>query len=221
MSARHKVAEARFICCRGHDLVIASLLLLMALLVLTVSINAQENAEDWLKKGYELSSNGSDEKALLAYENAISIDPENTIAWINKANTLYQLNRTIESNQSYQRALEITEGMLANDSENVTLWMGKGLLLNNLGNAEEAVAAFDNASKIDPKDNMAWKMKGVLLARDLQRYDDAVEAYDAALQIDPKDGEVWNLKGDALKAWAHQAEADAAFAKAKELGYQE
>jgi len=217
LSARHKVAEAGFLCCRGHDLAIASLLLLMVLLVLTVSINAQESAEDWLKKGYELSSNGSDEKALLAYENAISIDPENTIAWINKANTLYQLNRTIESNQSYQRALEITEGMLANDSENVTLWMGKGLLLNNLGNAQEAVAAFDNASDIDPQNEMAWKMKGVLLASDLQMYDEALAAFDRALQINQGDTAVWKLKGDSLVALGRQSEADAAFKQAKDL----
>jgi superkiller protein 3 len=191
----------------------------MALLVLTVSINAQESAEDGLKKGYELSSNGSDEKALLAYENAISIDPKNANAWINKANTLYQLNRTIESDQSYQRALEITEGMLANDSENVTLWIGKGLLLNNLGNAQEAVAAFDNASDIDPQNEMAWKMKGVLFASDLQRYDEALAAFDRALQINQEDTAVWKLKGDSLVALGLQSEAEAAYAKARELGY--
>ena len=97
--------------------------------------------------------------------------------------------------------------------------MGKGLLLNNIGNVEEAVNAFDNASKIDPKNEMAWKMEGVLLARDLQRYDDAVKAYDSALKINPTDATVWGLKGDALKALGRQAESDAAFAKAKELGY--
>ena len=31
---------------------------------------------------------------------------------------------------------------------------------------------------------------------------------------------VWNLKGDALKALGRNSEADVAFAKAKELGYQ-
>ncbi len=84
MSARHKVVEAGFICCRGQDLVIASLLVLMVHLLLTVPITAQVSAEDWIKS-YELSVNGSDVPALLAYENATYIDPENVNAWINKA----------------------------------------------------------------------------------------------------------------------------------------
>jgi Flp pilus assembly protein TadD len=129
------------------------------------------------------------------------------------------LNRTSESNQAYYKALEITNKTLEADPRNATLWLGKGVLLNNVGNVQEAVKAFDNASRIDPKDEMAWMMKGVLLGRDLQRYDDAVKAYDSALQINPNDAQVWSLKGDALKALGRQAEADAAFAKAKELGY--
>jgi tetratricopeptide (TPR) repeat protein len=45
-------------------------------------------------------------------------------------------------------------------------------------------------------------------------------SYEGALQVNPEDGEVWNLKGDALKASGHQAEADEAYAKSKELGFQ-
>jgi len=194
---------------------------LLGIAMLTACTFAQENTPGyWLKKGYELSLNGSDEGALQAYEKALQIDPENSLAWINKANVLYRLNRTSESSQAYHKALEITDKMIEADPKNVTLWLGKGILLNNVGDIEGAVEAFDNASKIDPEDDMAWKMKGVLLARDLQRYDEAVEAYDVALQINPEDGEVWNLKGDALKSLGRQAEAEAAYSKARELGYE-
>jgi tetratricopeptide (TPR) repeat protein len=197
------------------------LIALLGIAMLTSCTLAQENTTGyWLKKGYELSLNGSDEEALQAYEKALQIDPENSLAWINKANVLYRLNRTSESSQAYRKALEITDNMIEADPRNATLWLGKGILHNNVGDIEEAVAALDNASKIDPKDDMAWKMKGVLLARDLQRYDDAVEAYDAALQINPEDGEVWNLKGDALKSLGRQAEAEATYSKARELGYE-
>jgi tetratricopeptide (TPR) repeat protein len=197
------------------------LIALLGIAMLTSCTLAQENTTGyWLKKGYELSLNGSDEEALQAYEKALQIDPENSLAWINKANVLYRLNRTSESSQAYRKALEIADNMIEADPRNATLWLEKGILLNNVGDIEEAVAALDNASKIDPKDDMAWKMKGVLLARDLQRYDDAVEAYDAALQINPEDGEVWNLKGDALKSLGRQAEAEAAYSKARERGYE-
>lgn len=200
---------------------IGLIFVVLMLAALCISAMAQEStASYWLKKGYELSANGSNEQALQAYEKTIQIDPENSLAWINKANTLARLNRTSESNQAYHKALDITDKTIDSDPKNATLWLGKGILLNNIGDVEGAVEAFDNASKIDPNDEMAWKMEGVLLARDLHRYNDAIKAYDAALQIDPKDAEVWSLKGDALLASGNQAEADAAFAKAKELGYQ-
>ena len=204
----NKLAKARFA------------IVLIALAALCTIALAQENTtEYWMKKSTELFNNGSLDDSLNATNKVLQIDPENPIAWIDKAYTLYMLNRTYESNQAYYKALEITNKTLEADPRNATLWLGKGVLLNNVGNVQETVKAFDNASRIDPKDEMAWMMKGVLLGRDLQRYDDAVKAYDSALQINPNDAQVWSLKGDALKALGRQAEADAAFAKAKELGY--
>ena len=44
-------------------------------------------------------------------------------------------------------------------------------------------------------------------------------AYEKAVQLLPDDGFYWSYKGDALKALGRTGEADAAYAKAKELGY--
>jgi len=62
-------------------------------------------------------------------------------------------------------------------------------------------------------------MMGVLLASELHRYDEAAQAFDGALQANPEDGQVWSLKADALKALGKSADAEAAYARAKELGY--
>ncbi len=43
--------------------------------------------------------------------------------------------------------------------------------------------------------------------------------YDQAINLNPESGETWDNKGKALKALGYNEEADAAFAKAKELGY--
>ncbi len=195
---------------------------LLTIAMLCASALAQEEtAESWLKEGYNLSANGSYEQALQAYEKSIQIDPNNEITWINKANVLLRLNRTDEATDAYQKALDITNKTLEAEPQNATLWSAKGLLLHNVGNYEEAVMAFDNATSADPKFEMAWKMKGVILASELRRYDEAVVAFDGALQVNPNDAQVWSLKGDALKASGHQAEADEAYAQAKELGYEE
>jgi len=189
-----------------------------ALAVHFTSTLAEENTADyWLMKGYEQSKNGSNDMALLAYERAIQIDPDNSLAWINKANALYRLNRTPESENAYRIALNITDKMLEADSDNSTLWLGRGVLLNNIGKAKEAVEAFDRASNIDPGNEMAWKMKGVLLASDLKEYDKALAAFDRALQINPNDAVIWKLKGDALAASGLKSEADLAFLRAGQL----
>jgi Flp pilus assembly protein TadD len=62
-------------------------------------------------------------------------------------------------------------------------------------------------------------MMGVLLASELYRYDEAAQAFDGALQANPKDGQVWSLKADALKALGKSVEAEAAYVRAKVLGY--
>jgi tetratricopeptide (TPR) repeat protein len=193
---------------------------LLSLAVLCACATAQEEtAESWLKEGYSLSANGSYEQALQAYDKSIQIDPNNELAWINKANVLLRLNRTNEATDAYHKALDITNQTLEADPNNSTLWSAKGLLLHNIGNYEEAVRAFDNATNVDPNYEMAWKMKGVILASELHRYDEAVQAFDGALQVNPNDAQVWSLKGDALKASGRQAEADEAYAKARELGF--
>ena len=51
-------------------------------------------------------------------------------------------------------------------------------------------------------------------------YNEAIEAFDMAIELDPQiAGACWNSKGVAFKLLGRTAEAEAAFAKAKELGY--
>ena len=47
--------------------------------------------------------------------------------------------------------------------------------------------------------------------------DEAIPAYDEAIRLDPNISEAWHNKGLALEALGRTAEADAAFARAKEL----
>ena len=54
------------------------------------------------------------------------------------------------------------------------------------------------------------------LAR-LGKYDEAIKAYDEAIRLDPNLTGTWNNKGNVLEAMGRTNEADAAFARAKEL----
>jgi Tetratricopeptide repeat. len=63
---------------------------------------------------------------------------------------------------------------------------------------------------------MPWSNKGGAL-NGQGKYDEAIKACDEAIRLDPNISEAWYNKGIALKALGRTAEADAAFAKAKEL----
>ena len=50
--------------------------------------------------------------------------------------------------------------------------------------------------------------------------DEALNASDKVIELDPKFASAWYSKGTALKTLGRNSEAEDAFAKAKELGYQ-
>jgi Flp pilus assembly protein TadD len=60
--------------------------------------------------------------------------------------------------------------------------------------------------------------EGVTLYNE-SKYDEAIKAYDEAIRLAPNLIEAWNNKGMALDALGKTTEANAAKAKAKELGY--
>ncbi len=61
---------------------------------------------------------------------------------------------------------------------------GKSLLVE--GNLEDALAYFEQAVLLSPKDPDIWNQKGAAL-RSLGRYDEALECFNKSLELDPAD----------------------------------
>ncbi len=86
---------------------------------------------------------------------------------------------------------------------------------------EEAIHAYDAAIRLDPNSVQtwqAWNGKGDALYGQC-KYDEAIFAYDKAIEIWPDNAIPWAYKGDALKALGRINESEAAYARAKELGF--
>ena len=61
----------------------------------------------WFNKGVSLYGQGRYGEALLAFEEAIMLNPEGAEAWLNKAAALNALGRKIEADAAQSRALEL------------------------------------------------------------------------------------------------------------------
>jgi Flp pilus assembly protein TadD len=60
--------------------------------------------------------------------------------------------------------------------------------------------------------------QGVALSNQ-HKYDEAIKATDEAIRIDPNNAKFWHNNGIFLNHLGRTSEADAAYARAKDLGY--
>lgn len=134
-------------------------------------------------------------------------------AWTQKAIAL-------QGQKRYEEAVSAYDNAIRADPENLIAWDTKGVILTrDLGRHSESINAFNRALQIYPDDVSALCFKGDAL-RGLGGNSEALRYYNRALEIDSKVGQAWFGKGLALKALGQSSDADAAFAHAKELGYQ-
>jgi tetratricopeptide (TPR) repeat protein len=161
------------------------------------------------KVGIGLGKSGCHEEALASFDKALELQPEFYIAWGNRGNALFNLERYEEAIASFDKALEIKP-----DSHNA--WNNRGNALFNLERYEEAIASFDKALEIKPDSHDAWNNRGSALGN-LGRYEEAIASFDKALEIKPDSHDAWNNRGSALGDLGRYEEAIASFDKALEF----
>jgi|GEM_PF-1693680 len=166
------------------------------------------NPDYWYNKGNVLSYGLLRyEESLEYYDKAIALNSSNPIYWNFKGNVFHYLKRNDESLECYDKAISL-------NSSNPDYWFNKGNVLYAKGWANygyalagraeydeaifnDAINAYDNAIKIDPKLVYAWNMKGTTLANQ-GKNDEAIDAFDEAIRINPHYASAWTGKGTAL-----------------------
>jgi serine/threonine protein kinase len=97
-------------------------------------------------------------------------------------------------------------------------WLREASILYNRKHYQEALAAYDEAIRLDPTDALAYRNKGAALS-ELKHYQEALAAYDEAIRLDPTDALAYRDKGFTLEALRRDKEAAQAFEQARRLGY--
>lgn len=65
----------------------------------------------------------------------------------------------------------------------VVAWFIKGVALQALRQPEEALACYDHALALTPRNAQAWFMKGAVLGNNFQRYREALECFEEAQKL--------------------------------------
>ncbi len=95
-------------------------------------------------------------------------------------------------------------------------WMQEGNTLRGLKRSQEALAAYEQAIRLDPSYALAYYNKGNAL-RDLLHYQEALAAYEQAIHLNPNYALAYYNKGNALYDLERYQEALAAFEQAIHL----
>jgi len=149
------------------------------------------------------------EEAVLSYDRALVIKPDDDEAWFNRGIALWNLGRYEEEVASYDRALEIKP-------DDDAAWFNRGNALWNLGRYEEALASYDRALEIKPDKDSAWHNRGIALDN-LGRHEEAVASYDRALEMEPDNDKTWYNRGTTLGNLGRYEEAVSSYDRALEI----
>ena len=145
--------------------------------------------------------------ALNSFQKAIKINPQSTLAWKNRGDALYNLERYRAAIAAYDKALKLSPN-------NARVWQGRGEALYRLERFEAAVTAYDKALQLSPNDVEILNRKGRALYK-LERYPDALAAQDQALRIQPDYVNAMKDRGIALLGMGKHEEAMVAFNNAQ------
>ena len=114
---------------------------LILLLALATSAQCQQTATDWYNKGVDLDGQSKYNESIVAYDEAIRLNPNHVNAWYNKGNALDNLKKYDEAIKAYNEAIRLGPNY-------ADAWYNKGVVLKALGRTAEEDAAFAKAKEL-------------------------------------------------------------------------
>jgi tetratricopeptide (TPR) repeat protein len=115
--------------------------------------------------------------ALLTFDRAISLQPNDAMAHHNRAHVLQALKRFEDALASLDRAIELRP-------DNATAYSDRGTTLHALTRYEEALACYEKAISLQSNYPVAHYNRGLAL-HELKRGKEAIASYDEALKLRP------------------------------------
>lgn len=200
----------------------------------------------WIGKGRSFNALSRSQEALVAFEQAIGLDARSALAYTEKGLSLEQdLGRYKEALVAYEQALHLDASLLrAYVSKGLTLvrleedcsavmkealtvfdrqsqpdaraYNYRGIALEYLARPQEALAAYKQASSLDPLSSAFYSNQS-LVYQELGYYEEALAAVEQAIQLNPHSFAAYDCKGDVFLLHNRLEEALAAYEHAARL----
>ena len=165
------------------------------------------------EKGLSFVQQEHFQEALVAFEQSLEVNPDQTSVWCHKGAVLRKLLRFGEALDAYEYALQFNPDFSP-------AYVGIGEVLLELDHYEVALKSYEQAIRLSPQNANAYYGKGNTLWY-LKRNREALAAFDQCIQLDSKHALAYFSKGSLLKELGHYDEALASFEQAIRLGASE
>ena len=144
----------------------------------TSLVDADYNRKKLFKKGVNLMADEKLEEAIMYFEQALRIDPENVETLIKLGYAKFHLDEHSEALSVYDKVLNI-------DVTNPEVWNLKGLVHYEQRKYSQALDAVNKAIESDKTYGMAWYNKACFLSL-LNQVPESLQALKHAIEIDVK-----------------------------------
>ncbi|MGA9382948.1 MAG: tetratricopeptide repeat protein [Phormidium sp.] len=169
----------------------------------------------WYNRAVAQSKLGKTSEGLESLEWAIRINPKYSLALAERCSLLSEMAQYDRAIASCNEALE-GEGKLDNGIVAI-VWKRLGQIYQILKYYDKALAAYDQALALNPKDDLTWTSQGFILEI-LGRHSEALVAYNWALKVNPNSSLTLTNKCATLNRLANFTEAQPLCEKALQEG---
>ncbi|MAI41843.1 MAG: hypothetical protein CMP95_05250 [Gammaproteobacteria bacterium] len=156
--------------------------------------------------GMAYDVNGLQDEALLTYQQAAAIDPED-FRW-----PYFSAHLIIQTGE-YDQALKLLQQAISIDNNYSPAWLWRGSWLLKAGLNEDAMVAFEHANNLKPGIEGEFGLAQVLIS--FGQYSEALEKLDSILET-TSHPYIYRTQGEALRALGRTDEARIAMIRGKE-----
>jgi tetratricopeptide (TPR) repeat protein len=167
------------------------------------------SALSYADEARDLYQQGKLDEAIVVYDQAIALDPDDVSFYVKQARLLTLRNRPVEAVQVAQKAVDMSP-------ENAQAWAVLGMAHDWNGDIAQAINACKQAIDLDPTYARAYAYLAEAYT-DAVRWGEAREAADLALQLDDHDEDVQRNYGYMLEFQGDYTGAIVAYERALEI----